>query len=377
MQKGGFMNNETPKAKDFKSILEKHKVHLYKVDPSKDLEPPKIALKMKHLMNDKFVSIGSLGDFSLWTGKAKVGKSNAMKIITVTALKSSLQYGRFKSDLPENKKSILFIDTEQSNYHLNLSVKKICETVGDTNPINLNVYGLRGTKPSDLKEIVEALIYTTENLGLVIIDGIVDLVGSINNEDKSHEITNDVERWSKQNEIHIVTVLHENKSKTDDNARGFLGTALTNKAETIVNISNYSETESKIKRIKIIAGRNESTDEFYFRINEKGSPEQIDKPEDDKKESKKQIEAHIILTTEEIKTIINKVLQTPLNSAQFIEKLQFEIKKNYKQVTNNGNQAIRFFKDWLEEEEFIISKRQGKNVLYEVHKQFSQSEMKF
>jgi RecA-family ATPase len=331
MQKGGFMNNETPKAKDFKSILEKHKVHLNKVDPSKDLEPPKIALKMKHLMNDKFVSIGSLGDFSLWTGKAKVGKSNAMKIITVTALKSSLQYGRFKSDLPENKKSILFIDTEQSDYHLNLSIKKICETVGDTNPSNLNVYGLRGTKPSDLKEIVEALIYTTENLGLVIIDGIKDLVGSINNEDKAHEITNDVERWSKSLEIHIITVLHENKSKTDDNARGFLGTELTNKAETIVNISNYSETESKIKRIKIIAGRNESTDEFYFRINEKGSPEQIDKPEDDKKTSKKQIEAHIILTTEEIKTIINKVLQTPLNSAQFIEKLKFEITKNYKQ----------------------------------------------
>ncbi len=61
-------------------------------------------------------TIGTLGNFSASTGKAKSKKTFNVSAIVAAALKNDevLQYSAF---LPENKRKILYVDTEQSKYH--------------------------------------------------------------------------------------------------------------------------------------------------------------------------------------------------------------------------------------------------------------------
>jgi hypothetical protein len=299
------------------SILSRFNVHLNKVDTTKTLSPPRVALSIKNLLNDTYATIGSLGDFSLWTGKAKVGKSYVMRIAIVSALKRSLHLNRFKSELPEDKRTVLIIDTEQSDYHLNLGIKRICRELNEVAPTNLHAYGFRGTPHDELKQIVEALIYTTPNLGLVIIDGIVDLIANINNEDIAKEMSTTIGRWTKDCDIHIMAVLHENKGKSDDNARGSIGTWLTNKAETVMNVSNCIENKS-IKKVRAIETRNAPPEEFYFRISESGDVEEVDAPQ---KTTKPRTPKPFELSEIEQQRIVKEVFATPLNANNSIDSL--------------------------------------------------------
>ena len=53
-------------------------------------------------------------------------------------------------------------------------------------------------------------------------------------------------KWTEEKNIHVVTVLHQNKN--DGNARGHLGSELVNKAETVLSVTK----DSKEKDISIV-----------------------------------------------------------------------------------------------------------------------------
>jgi len=350
------------------SILSRFNVHLNKVDTTKTLSPPRVALSIKNLLNDTYATIGSLGDFSLWTGKAKVGKSYVMRIAIVSALKRSLHLNRFKSELPEDKRTVLIIDTEQSDYHLNLGIKRICKELNEDAPINLHAYGFRGTPHDELKQIVEALIYTTPNLGLVIIDGIVDLIANINNEDIAKEMSTTIGRWTKDCDIHIMAVLHENKGKGDDNARGSIGTWLTNKAETVMNVSNCAE-DKNIKKVRAIETRNAPPEEFYFRISESGDVEEVDAPQKivNSKPGKLRPDQ---LTEIEQQKIVKEVFTTPLNATNSVNSLILHI-RTQKINALDGKDGIKIYLQYLVKENYLTKRESydkgNRGTFYSLH----------
>ena len=61
-------------------------------------------------------TIGTLGNFSASTGKAKSKKTFNVSAIVAAAISGKEILG-YKAHLPEDKKKILYIDTEQSKYH--------------------------------------------------------------------------------------------------------------------------------------------------------------------------------------------------------------------------------------------------------------------
>jgi hypothetical protein len=97
----------------------------------------------------------------------------------------------------------------------------------------LNVFCLRKYAPNERLEIIENAIEVTKNLGLVIIDGIRDLITNINDPDQATMITTKLMKWSEEKDCHILTVIHENKG--NEQARGHIGTELINKAERILS----------------------------------------------------------------------------------------------------------------------------------------------
>ena len=116
------------------------------------------------------------------------------------------------------------------------------------------------------------------DVGLLIIDGIRDLMYDINSPSESTDLINLLMRWSSGYNLHIHTVLHLNKG--DDNTRGHIGTELNNKAETVLQITKSTQ-DGNISEVKAMHIRDREFDPFAFRINDKALPELIEgyKPE--------------------------------------------------------------------------------------------------
>lgn len=214
-----------------------------RIDPTAELKPPEIAWQQVTSCGDN-ITMGTLGDISTIMGKAKSRKSFLVNMVTAAVLKGDMFKG-FKGCLPDNKRRVLYFDTEQSSYYVHLLVKRICKQIDVPNPTNLIVYSLRKYNPEKRLELIEHAIEHTPNLGFVIIDGIRDLVTSINDEDQATNVTSCLLKWSEEKGVHITCVLHQNKN--DFNARGHLGTEMVNKSETVLSVTkDYTNKDISI-----------------------------------------------------------------------------------------------------------------------------------
>lgn len=216
-------------------------------------------------------TIATLGNFSASTGKAKSRKTFNVSAIVAASL-GNKQVLKYKACLPEGKRKILYIDTEQSRYHCHVVMQRILRLAGmqqDVNAANLVFYGLREYHPTMRLQLIERALEQEQGCGLVIIDGIRDLMLDINDPAESVNIINKLMQWSSVYNLHIHCVLHLNKS--DDNVRGHIGTELNNKAETVLVIAK-SQTLANASEVKPLSLRDQEFEPFAFKINEDGLP---------------------------------------------------------------------------------------------------------
>lgn len=216
----------------------------------KFIEPP---IMIKICSSDSV--IGTLGNFSASTGKAKSRKTFNVISLIASAL-SGKQILQYRVDVPTNRPMVLYCDTEQGKYHCHRLLSRVYKLISyPTTQVhdNLNFVALRGYPTKERINIIEyALFKYAGKIGLVVIDGIRDLVFDINNATEATEITSKLMKWSQELNVHIHVVLHLNKG--DDNTRGHLGTEINNKAETVLQISkndldaNYSIVSPKFIR---------------------------------------------------------------------------------------------------------------------------------
>jgi hypothetical protein len=216
--------------------------------------------------------IGTLGNFSASTGKAKSKKTfNVSALVAATLINGEIL--QYEANFPKSKCVVLYFDTEQSPYHCHKVISRILRLAGlpsDRHPDNLKFSSLRAFNPQHRLEIIEAAIQQTPNVGLVVIDGIRDCMYDINNATESTNLINKLMELSDVYKIHIHTVLHLNKS--DDNVRGHVGTELNNKAETVLQVSR-STSDDAITEVSAPIIRDIEFEPFAFRINDDGLPE--------------------------------------------------------------------------------------------------------
>ncbi len=219
--------------------------------------------------------IGTLGNFSASIGKAKSKKTFNVSAIVASALNNSTVL-HYRSTFPENKRKILYIDTEQGRYHCQQVLKRILHLADlpeYKNPDNLIMLALRKFSPKLRMAIVEQAIGKIPDLGLVIIDGIRDFLYDINSSSESTDIISKFMQWTDDRQIHIHTVLHQNKN--DEHARGHIGTELNNKAETIMQIEVDKEDKT-VSVVEAVHIRDREFEPFAFRINEEAIPELVE-----------------------------------------------------------------------------------------------------
>jgi hypothetical protein len=199
-------------------------------------------------------------NISCITGKAKVGKTFLMTLLNIAVLKKG-EFGTLRSYLPKGKDKIIYIDTEQSDYHILLILQRIQKEVGVD---KLLMFNFDAKSVEERKQFTQELIYNTPDCGLLVIDGIADLIYDPNDIRESSQMVSDLRKWATDCDLHIVNVIHQNPSE-NTKMRGHLGTILTNKAETVIQISSSKENES-VKLVETLATRNRKPDNWSFEI---------------------------------------------------------------------------------------------------------------
>ncbi len=227
--------------------------------------------------------IGTLGNFSAAIGKAKSKKTFNVSAIVAAALKNGSVL-LYSAELPADKRKILYVDTEQSPYHCLKVMERILRMAGlptDKDDENLEFLALRKYTPKERIAAVEQAVYNTPDLGFVVIDGIRDMVYDINSPGESTRIISKLMQWTDDRQIHIHTILHQNKG--DENARGHIGTELNNKAETVLLVEK-DKSDADISKVSAMHIRAMDFEPFAFRINDKALPELVEgyKPQEKK-----------------------------------------------------------------------------------------------
>lgn len=265
-----------------------------RINPLDDFKEPPVVLS---IIDDSGQSIPSftLGNFSLIIGKAKSKKT----FLSVLLIASYLGYVNEKIKKGINAfPNVLWFDTEQSPYHLTAKVKSVCSLVRKPNPENLYVYQLRTLTTEERIQFIDHIISKIP-ASLVIIDGIRDLVTDINSPEQATATATRLMKWTVENYLHVICLLHMNKA--DGNARGHLGSELTNKAETVLSVEKTNDPS--ISNVEVEYTRDREFSPFSFKINSDTLPEICDIPSKDFGKQKTQpnlipIEIHNqILTT--------------------------------------------------------------------------------
>ena len=225
----------------------KDKILSAKVDLSIEYSMPEYVIKLKS--ENTWTNLGSLGNFSCITGKAKARKSFARFFFEAASLKNGLLHDKFFVRLPENKRDIIYIDTEQSKSNVNFAAQRIIRMANKELPSNYNVYSLREYTYMERCEIIEHIIKENKNLGILFLDGAADLLSENNNEVEGNRVVQLLMTWTSRYNIHIMTVMHQPRSH--GGATGHSGSTIEKKAESIISVQkdgNYSVIGSEMLR---------------------------------------------------------------------------------------------------------------------------------
>ncbi len=211
------------------------------LDPSLDIEKPPTIITINGQ------SCMTAGASSVIIGKAKARKGFFVGSITAAAVSGSCTIDGIKGYFNGGKNGVLYFDTEQGDYWGQVAHRRIIKAIGIDRPSNMQYYNLQQYTPAQRLDMIDTAIIKRDNLSIVIIDGIRDLISSINDESQATEMTSHILRWCATKKIHVVSILHQNKN--DFNARGHIGTELIHKAETVISVTmEKDETISTVKK---------------------------------------------------------------------------------------------------------------------------------
>ena len=161
-------------------------------------------------------TIATLGNFSASTGKAKSKKTFNVSAIVAASL-AGKQVLNYRAHLPEGKRKILYVDTEQSRFHCHNVLERILRLAGlptTTDSENLDFICLREYSPAIRIGVIDYALRQRKGYGLVIIDGIRDLMLDINSTGESVEVINKMMEWSSKYDLQDRKSTRLNSSHT-------------------------------------------------------------------------------------------------------------------------------------------------------------------
>ena len=224
-----------------------------------DFSKPPIAPEPLIAIND--VTIGTPGNIMCVAGTEGSGKTNFLGGIISGALKPEyIEIDTLGTMVRENvgEKAILLYDTEQSEFQLYKNLSYILKrSTREVPPSWFKAYCLvgisRGERMKMILESMDKFFYEFGGIHMVIIDGIADLLGGVNDEESSVALIEELFRLSAIYNTVIISVLHMTPSGMK--LRGHLGSEVQRKAAGILLIEkDDNKNTSSVKALKVRDG---------------------------------------------------------------------------------------------------------------------------
>ena len=252
------------------------------IDINKKIEHPPVAISFKTKevstkdgLKSFPVPIGTYGNFSFVQAPPK-----SMKTFFVSLLGSAFCYPNGSHtkgmDSFRDNKHFVHFDTEQGEWHAQRVFKRLqWMNFAD----NLDFYHTFALRKISYRSRIDFIEYYLDcmreegkEIGLVVIDGVADLVSDANNLEESSAIVQKIMAWTTIYNCHIVTVIHSNNGS--DKPTGHLGSFLEKKAETQIQLSR---DENKLGAITVSCKRSRNTpfEQFDFKLDPSGLPKII------------------------------------------------------------------------------------------------------
>lgn len=219
-------------------------------------------------------NIGSLGNFALLTGLPKAGKGKYISGITAAALTRDDIFNQ-RIRLPEGKEAVRYYDTEQSKYD-HFQMMELVKRLGniETLPQNFAAFHCRKHDPQTIIPMIEYDLEKNPDIGLLILDGLLDLIDSFNDEAQSKRLVNFLKRITDVHNCFVLGVLH--RSKSTNMTMGHLGSAADRASQSVLKVEKNRELKQYVLQAEYLR----NADDFnpiaiYFNRN-LGSWEQCD-----------------------------------------------------------------------------------------------------
>lgn len=290
----------------------------------------------------------SAGNILTVIGKAKAGKSSGLTLLIAQVILSCA---------PGQK--IYWIDTEQSAYHVYKIVERIMSIAGLTKDALsefFEVYALRPYSVPERQQIVKKLSESFKENDLVIVDGARDLLSDINNPGEANDVLNLFMKITDEYKVGLITVLHQNKN--DQNARGHLGSELTNKSETVLEILQSNQNE-EIVLIEPKECRNKPFQKLAFRWDANGVPVFVAPP----LVGKNGRVTPSAISTDIHTGIVERIFSTEPEMAK--TELAHNIRSQLKGMgTEVGTNRISDFIQYYQDNNLVIYRMEGKRKIY-------------
>lgn len=207
------------------------------------------------------VNIGSEGNLLCITGAEGSGKTNYLGGILSGAIKPiNNEVDTLGTTIKENSKEqvVLLYDTEQSEFQLYKNLSYILKRAGIPRPpLHFKAICLMGISRNErlslIFESMDNYYYQFGGIHLVVIDGIADLIPSVNDEASSVQLIEELFRVSAIYKTCIVCVLHMTPSGMK--LRGHLGSEVQRKAAGILLVEKEEKGNcSVVKALKVRDG---------------------------------------------------------------------------------------------------------------------------
>jgi|ERR1035437_946666 5S rRNA maturation endonuclease (ribonuclease M5) len=294
----------------------------------------------------------TFGEISLWDGKKKSGKTFLIGATVAAMIANKMMIDKIKGNLPPVRNVVLYFDTEQSSYHANRSIKRICKLIGNV-PLNLIAFGLRPLNAEERLSFIEKTIRQTENLAVVVVDGVRDLLSKgINDEPEATKVVSLFLKWTGDYNIHMPVILHQNKA--DNNARGHIGSELGNKAEAIITITK--DKKSDLFLVSCEDSKDKNFDDFAFTVDESGIIQSSDMPQEIETKSKNPQ----YIDDQKYFEILDKIFK----DEEKIPRIDFASKIKYAFGNIFGDNICRNFITYCLEKGWIDKIKEKKEVFY-------------
>lgn len=191
--------------------------------------------------------IGSVGNFISITGKPKTRKTAFANAIISSAIIGNEQLG-FGVRLPIGKNNIILIDTEQDTNDILFSVNRIKNQlkISEINKYsNFKIYSACLLTSQEIVKLISAILNENKKVGLLVIDGLLDLLDDMNDISESKKLCMQLKTWANVNQCLIITILHQ--SKSTGFSIGHLGSFVDRKAQAVLSVEKEKdETVSTI-----------------------------------------------------------------------------------------------------------------------------------